>query len=65
MTISLDILNSPEYWIIDPLLAKVTILTLDEGWYEPVEFAGSELMQSPMFPDLQLSCDRRCFPIYN
>jgi Uma2 family endonuclease len=53
-----SILDIPEYWIVDPLLAKVTILTLEEGWYEPAEFAGSELMRSPMFPALQLSFDR-------
>ncbi len=53
-----SISDIPEYWIVDPLLAKVAILTLDEGWYEPAEFAGSELMRSPLFPALQLSVDR-------
>ena len=53
-----SILDIPEYWIVDPLLAKATILTLDEGWYESAEFTGSDLIQSPMFPTLQLSVDR-------
>jgi Uma2 family endonuclease len=50
-----SILDISEYWIVDPLLAKITIFTLDEGWYEPAEFHGSDLIQSPTFPDLQLS----------
>jgi Uma2 family endonuclease len=53
-----SILDIPEYWIVDPLLAKITILTLDDGWYEPAEFQGGDLIQSPTFADLQLSVDR-------
>jgi Uma2 family endonuclease len=50
-----SILDIPEYWIVDPLLAKITIFTLDDGWYEPVEFLGGDLIQSPTFPSVQLS----------
>ncbi len=53
-----SILDIPEYWIVDSLLAKITILTLDDGWYEPAEFQGDDLIQSPTFPNLQLSVDR-------
>jgi Uma2 family endonuclease len=53
-----SILDIPEYWIIDPLLATTTIFTLDDGWYEPAEFSGSDLLQSPTFPTLQLSFDQ-------
>jgi Uma2 family endonuclease len=53
-----SILDIPEYWIIDPLLMKVTVLTLDDGWYEPVEFEGEEMIRSTIFPTLQLSLDR-------
>jgi Uma2 family endonuclease len=53
-----SILDIPEYWIVDPLLSKVTVFTLDDGWYEPAEFQGSDLIQSPTFPSLQLSLDR-------
>jgi Uma2 family endonuclease len=53
-----SILDIPEYWIVDPLLAKITILTLDDGWYEPAEFQGDDLIRSPTFPNLQLSVDR-------
>ncbi len=47
-----SILDIPEYWIVDPLLDKITIFTLDEGWYEPAEFQGVDLIQSPTFPNL-------------
>jgi Uma2 family endonuclease len=53
-----SILDIPEYWIVDSLLAKITILTLDDGWYEPAEFQVDDLIQSPTFPNLQLSVDR-------
>jgi Uma2 family endonuclease len=53
-----SILDIPEYWIVDPLLAKITVFTLDDGWYEPAEFQGSDPIESPTFPALQLSFDR-------
>jgi Uma2 family endonuclease len=53
-----SILDIPEYWIVDPLLSKVTIFTLDDGWYEPAEFQGDDLIRSIAFPSLQLSFDR-------
>jgi Uma2 family endonuclease len=52
------VLDIPEYWIVDPLLAKVTIFTLNEGWYEPVEFVGDELIRSLTFPNLHLSVEQ-------
>jgi Uma2 family endonuclease len=52
-----SILDIAEYWIIDPLLGKITIFTLDDGWYEPAEFQGDELIRSTIFPALQLSLD--------
>lgn len=50
-----DVLDIPESWIVDPLLAKVTIFTLNEGWYELIEFQDAEIIQSPTFPNLNLS----------
>ncbi|MBW4453426.1 MAG: Uma2 family endonuclease [Nostoc indistinguendum CM1-VF10] len=35
-----NVLNIPEYWIVDPLTNKVTVFTLIEELYEPVEFVG-------------------------
>jgi Uma2 family endonuclease len=52
------VLDIPEYWIVDPLLAKVTIFTLNEGWYEPVEFVGDALIRSLTFPNLHLSVEQ-------
>ena len=52
------VLDIPEYWIVDPLLAKVTIFTLNEGWYEPAEFEGIALIQSPTFPNLHPSVEQ-------
>ena len=45
----------PEYWIIDPLEAKVTVLINSDGWYDITEFYGDELIISPTFPELQLT----------
>jgi Uma2 family endonuclease len=53
-----SVLDIPEYWIVDPLVAKVTIFTLSEGWYEPVEFQGVDLIQSPTFPTLHPSVEQ-------
>jgi Uma2 family endonuclease len=50
-----SVLDIPEYWIVDPLLEKVTVFTLMEGWYEPTEFQGVDLIQSPTFPNLHPS----------
>ena len=48
-----SVLEIPEYWIVDPLSAKVTILTLTEGWYDTTEFIGIDIVQSPTFPELK------------
>jgi len=45
-----NVLGIPEYWIVDPLDTKVTVLTLVEDWYEPAGFGGSDRIQSPTFP---------------
>lgn len=45
----------PEYWIVDPAQAKITMLTLVDGWYEPEVLGIDSFLQSPQFPDLRLS----------
>ncbi|MEA5487612.1 MULTISPECIES: Uma2 family endonuclease [Pseudanabaena] len=45
----------PEYWIIDPLEAKVTVLINSDGWYDITEFFDSDRIISPTFPELQLT----------
>jgi Uma2 family endonuclease len=48
-------LDIPEYWIVDPLESKVSVLELVEGMYDGAEFRGSEEVRSPTFPHLHLT----------
>lgn len=50
-----NVLEIPEYWIVDPLEAKITILSMVEGLYDAQEFRGDEVLQSLTFPDLNLT----------
>ena len=45
----------PEYWIVDPLTAKVTVLRWEEGLYEETVFAGEQAIASPTLPELTLT----------
>ena len=49
------VLDIPEYWIVDPLESKITILTLSEGWYDTAEFTGSDRLISATYPDFPLN----------
>ena len=51
-------IDIPEYWIVDPLEEKVTVLVLVEGWYDATEFTGSERILSPTFPEIDLTAER-------
>jgi len=42
----------PEYWIVDPLRERVTVLVLEEGLYEESVFAGDDSVVSPLFAEL-------------
>ncbi|MEI6428009.1 MAG: Uma2 family endonuclease [Pseudanabaena sp. ELA607] len=44
-----------EYWIVDPLLAKVTILEWVEGFYEEKIYEGEQVINSILFPELKLT----------
>jgi Uma2 family endonuclease len=50
-----NVLNIPEYWVVDPLTSKVTIFTLIEELYEGAEFVGAERIVSGIFPELTLT----------
>lgn len=41
-----------EYWIVDPILEKITVLTLVEGLYEEAEFTGDAVIASPFLSAL-------------
>ncbi len=45
-------LDSPEYWIVDPLLEKVTVCRLVDGLYDQVVFEGDAVIESATFPVL-------------
>lgn len=53
-----SVLEIPEYWIVDPLEAKVTRLTLVEGWYDPTDYRESDRIHSPLFPNLVLTAQQ-------
>jgi Uma2 family endonuclease len=50
-----SVLNIPEYWIVDPGLTTVTVLTLAEGWYEKQAFVSADPIRSQILPDLRLT----------
>ncbi|OCQ90094.1 hypothetical protein BCD64_19380 [Nostoc sp. MBR 210] len=45
----------PEYWIVDPEKARITLLILVDGLYEESVFQGSDIIQSITFPLLDLT----------
>jgi Uma2 family endonuclease len=47
-----------EYWIVDPIAQKVTILEWVEGLYEEKVFTGANPLQSSLFDNLDLTVDR-------
>lgn len=51
-------LEIPEYWIVDPIESKITILLLSEGLYEEKEFSGSEPIISATFPELVITVEQ-------
>ena len=48
----------PEYWIIDPILNKVSILQLVEGLYEETIYQGDEVLRSPLLPELAFTANQ-------
>lgn len=52
------VLDIPEYWIVDPIEAKVTVCTLQDGLYDLEEFRGGDCIISTIFPELQLTVDQ-------
>ena len=52
----------PEYWIVDPGKAKVSVLTLIDGWYEVEGFEGDEVVKSPQFLELSLTANQLLNP---
>lgn len=53
-----SVVGIPEYWIVDPIEQKITVLTWVEGLYEQVEFRGNERIVSQTFPELVLTVEQ-------
>jgi Uma2 family endonuclease len=49
------LLEISEYWIVDPLEAKITLCILEHQFYDSTEFRGDDLIQSPTLPALNLT----------
>jgi Uma2 family endonuclease len=47
-----------EYWIVDPIAQRVTVLEWVEGLYEEKVFAGDNKIESSVFANLDLTVDR-------
>ncbi|NEP54012.1 MAG: Uma2 family endonuclease [Moorea sp. SIO3C2] len=50
-----NLLGIREYWIVDPLKKQVVVLHLVDDLYEETVFVRDELIESTIFPGLQLS----------
>jgi Uma2 family endonuclease len=48
----------PEYWIVDPIEKKVTLLLLVEGLYEEVVYRNNDLIASQIFPELRVTANQ-------
>ena len=51
-------LEIPEYWIVDPLVEKVTVCVVENQFYDATEFIGDDPIQSTVFPELNLNTDQ-------
>lgn len=45
----------PEYWIVDPIEQKITVLVLKDGSYIPAVFTEDEAIASTIFPQLKVT----------
>ncbi|MBS0018504.1 MAG: Uma2 family endonuclease [Arthrospira sp. SH-MAG29] len=45
----------PEYWIVDPMLNKISVLRMDEGLYEETVLTDNQQIVSQVFPELTLN----------
>jgi Uma2 family endonuclease len=47
-----------EYWIVDPISQKVTVLEWIEGWYEERVYIGEDPIVSTLLGKLDLTASR-------
>ncbi|MEA5452076.1 Uma2 family endonuclease [Leptolyngbya sp. CCNP1308] len=46
-----------EYWILDPVVGQVTVLSMTTQGYSEATFAGETVVVSPSFPDWALTAE--------
>ncbi|WP_017655915.1 Uma2 family endonuclease [Fortiea contorta] len=51
-------LEIPEYWIVDPLVNKISVLLLEEGLYEETVFSDNQKVESRVFSELVITVDQ-------
>lgn len=47
-----------KYWILDPQMNRVTVLTLVDGFYEETRFVGNSAIASTILRELQLTTEQ-------
>jgi Uma2 family endonuclease len=45
----------PEYWIVDPLEEKISVLLLEEGLYEETVYTGNQKIISRTFGEMAIA----------
>ncbi|MGD1939780.1 MAG: Uma2 family endonuclease [Leptolyngbyaceae cyanobacterium] len=53
-----NVLNIPEYWIVDPLKNCITLLQPVDELYEEIRYTNNDLIQSAIFPELALTVEQ-------
>lgn len=51
-------LEVPEYWIVDPLEATISVLLLEEGLYEQTVLSANQQIVSRTFPELAIATEQ-------
>jgi Uma2 family endonuclease len=51
-------LEVPEYWIVDPLTNKISVLFLEEGLYEETVFNNNQQILSRTFPEIIITVEQ-------